>query len=444
MSGTRVPRGLLPLSVLGVVVVLVTVGLARGLWLPNAHNGLLALAFTLVGAYVAYQRPGHPESVLFLATGGVHALMFHGRQIGHAGGSEWWAWTGVWPVAVSIALTTLSVIHFPDGRLPSTRWRPVVVAVLGLGVGCSILSALWPVEYTSSGLTANHPWSETTPEVVSAIWSAIAHPAYVFFQVLWPIAIWLRWRSAGGLVRRQLAWVMLASTGAAAALAVGLIGWQTPRFGLLAVTLVPVVAGLAIVHSQHAATYAGLSWLSRRSRDQDLPTDLARATSEALDAPATLWMGTDDVHAIALWPPSDEDIPPSRSQQIDENAQVRRVAGGLLAVSRATPLSLHERRLFDDLAAQAEFVLEHLSLRAVIEREQEVGHLDGLSPRESDVLALIAEGMSNQAICDRLFLSIKTVEPIVSSIFTKLQLHNHSGDNRRVLAALAYTRRTRS
>ena len=56
------------------------------------------------------------------------------------------------------------------------------------------------------------------------------------------------------------------------------------------------------------------------------------------------------------------------------------------------------------------------------------------------MLALISRGLSNTAICDELHLSVKTVEPVVGSIFTKLGLHADSASNRRVLAALEYVR----
>ena len=66
--------------------------------------------------------------------------------------------------------------------------------------------------------------------------------------------------------------------------------------------------------------------------------------------------------------------------------------------------------------------------------------LDDLSERESEVLGLMAEGRSNQAICDRLFLAPKTVEAHIANIFSKLELLPAPDDHRRVLAVLAYLR----
>jgi DNA-binding NarL/FixJ family response regulator len=63
-----------------------------------------------------------------------------------------------------------------------------------------------------------------------------------------------------------------------------------------------------------------------------------------------------------------------------------------------------------------------------------------LTERERQVLALMAEGRSNQAIGERLFLSPKTVEAHVHSIFTRLDLHAAPDDHRRVLAVLAFLR----
>jgi DNA-binding NarL/FixJ family response regulator len=64
--------------------------------------------------------------------------------------------------------------------------------------------------------------------------------------------------------------------------------------------------------------------------------------------------------------------------------------------------------------------------------------LGELTPREREVLGLMAEGRSNQGISDKLVLSPKTVESHVNSIFQKLRLHQAPDDHRRVLAVLAY------
>jgi len=76
----------------------------------------------------------------------------------------------------------------------------------------------------------------------------------------------------------------------------------------------------------------------------------------------------------------------------------------------------------------------------LLRRRDQDSILDQLTGRERDILGLIAEGRSNHAICQRLFLSPKTVETHVGSIFTKLGLLPAADDHRRVLAVLMYIR----
>jgi len=65
-----------------------------------------------------------------------------------------------------------------------------------------------------------------------------------------------------------------------------------------------------------------------------------------------------------------------------------------------------------------------------------------LTPRERDVLELMAEGRSNASIAERLFIGVGAVEKNISSIFAKLGLEETGSEHRRVLAVLAFTQRS--
>ncbi len=320
---------LTPLLVLGAVVALVSTGFAHGLWLANLHNGLLALAFGGVSAWTLLLRPRHREALLFGAVGVLEGLLFLGRQVAHHGaedGDQWWGWFGVWPLALILAAITWTVLCFPEGHFLSAHWRRLGYAIIAVAVGCSLLSALWPVEYAAAGIHLSFPFRLDGRDAAQDVWDAVAHPAYALFQLTWVVGVAARWRKANGILRDQLALLAAAVGLATALLLIGLLVWQSPRLGLLATPLVPVAAG----------------WIMIR-----------------------------------------------------------------------------------------------LSLSRVIERSRASGGLTGLSPRENEVLELMAQGFSNQAISEQLHLSIKTVEPIVSSIFIKLELPADSTLNRRVLAVRA-------
>jgi DNA-binding NarL/FixJ family response regulator len=91
-----------------------------------------------------------------------------------------------------------------------------------------------------------------------------------------------------------------------------------------------------------------------------------------------------------------------------------------------------------DRVAAGGCVVDRAIVEELLARRREVNPLDMLTPREREILALIAEGRSNQGICRALWLSPKTVETHIRGAFAKLGLTEAREDNRRVLAVLAY------
>ena len=77
---------------------------------------------------------------------------------------------------------------------------------------------------------------------------------------------------------------------------------------------------------------------------------------------------------------------------------------------------------------------------ALISKQTNRDPLARLTPREREVLGLMAEGRSNQGIADRLVITLRAVEKYVSSIFSKLDLTTTGSDSKRVLAVLLYLR----
>lgn len=98
--------------------------------------------------------------------------------------------------------------------------------------------------------------------------------------------------------------------------------------------------------------------------------------------------------------------------------------------------------LMDSLArvADGETVIDPTIVRRLLQRNRKPSKIDSLNERELAVLRHMAEGRSNLGIAKELFLSSRTVETHVTSIFIKLGLDQAETDNNRVRAVLAYLR----
>ena len=84
--------------------------------------------------------------------------------------------------------------------------------------------------------------------------------------------------------------------------------------------------------------------------------------------------------------------------------------------------------------------LDPLIVSTLVSRERPDDPLAQLTPREREVLELMAGGSSNQGIADSLVITVRAVEKYVSSIFTKLGLPSTGSESRRVLAVLTFLR----
>jgi DNA-binding NarL/FixJ family response regulator len=84
--------------------------------------------------------------------------------------------------------------------------------------------------------------------------------------------------------------------------------------------------------------------------------------------------------------------------------------------------------------------IDPIIVSTLLSRPRDDGPLEELTPREREVLDLMAQGNSNQGIADALVITLRGVEKYVSSIFTKLRLPSTGTESKRVLAVLLFLR----
>lgn len=135
------------------------------------------------------------------------------------------------------------------------------------------------------------------------------------------------------------------------------------------------------------------------------------------------------------------------SQYVEERYASELIAGdrgglGYLLKDRVTDVVEFLASL--DTVAGGGTVLDPEVVAQLLARKRRDERVAQLTERETDVLALMAEGKSNQAIAHALFVSEGSVEKHISSLFGKLGLEQDSSGNRRVLAVLAFLGRAPS
>jgi DNA-binding NarL/FixJ family response regulator len=131
------------------------------------------------------------------------------------------------------------------------------------------------------------------------------------------------------------------------------------------------------------------------------------------------------------------------SQYVEEGYAVDLLSEGGEGVGYLLKDRVGDVRLFTDAVvrvAEGGSALDPEVVSHMLKRKRSEDPLDELTPREREVLGLMAEGRSNRSVAEQLVVTERAVEKHVTSIFGKLRLAAAPQDHRRVLAVLAYLR----
>ncbi len=234
-------------------------------WRALSPHLFLVPGFAVVGLVLAVRRPGHRIGWLFVAMGlvaAIHAVAFEYavRALAAAPGSlpaaEWLAWVAYWTWPLNLLGLALLLLLFPDGRLPSRRWR-LVPWLLGLAfVGITSWTMLHPTVMDVGVVKIANPagvaaFDDRVVQGVGLVPGIVVTTAVLVGSVACALAPFVRRRRAQPIERQQLRW--LAAVAGASGLA-GATGFVMAGFGndsvvaagrlLLLLALVGIVVGI--------------------------------------------------------------------------------------------------------------------------------------------------------------------------------------------------------
>jgi hypothetical protein len=215
--------------------------------------GLLALAFSGMGALIVSTSPGNRIGWILLTMGVLTGIWESAEGWGYfaadhdlAGGAVG-EWIILWSWIIDLSLIAVVFMLFPTGRLPSRRWRPwvwVLAAAVALALPGQALNAGLGSSFTSGenpvgveGLPADALLYLGLALLVAAMLAGLA--SLVF-----------RFRRAGHLERQQIKWIALAASLLVVAMTIAFFFWYesilSQFFLALALTGLPIAAGIAI------------------------------------------------------------------------------------------------------------------------------------------------------------------------------------------------------
>ena len=254
LAARRDVRGL-AVVLLGLTVVLLASSLVIGLtggegWTAELGFIPVAVAFAVVGALVA-ARTGNRLGWLFLGAGTVSAVtvvanVYAARTAAAELPEAVWAgWTFTVILGIVPLLFFLTLLLFPDGRLPSPRWRPVVWVAVISGLAAMVCSAVSDVNFSSNFPKLRDPVMLVAP-LRTVNNAATGIQALLFLAAA--AALIVRFRRSGQEQRLQLKWFMYASAVSALVIFVASVLSRNPlpEFEVV-VPLIPAAVGVAIL-----------------------------------------------------------------------------------------------------------------------------------------------------------------------------------------------------
>lgn len=250
-----------------------TSSLGPGFAVEVGGNAITTLAFPAVGALIFWRRPEHPIGWLFCAanlgwainnSAASYARYALVTNPGSLPAGELMAWFSTWPGPMSMGLYILLVLLFPDGRLPSARWRTFAWLVVGWSAVAAVTSAFAPGPVNETvGLEVGNPLGvDGSLGRLLAQFNELLLPLSLVLFAVTATSMVLRWRHARGIERQQLKW-FTSSVALGSLLFVVMValyfrygsspdampGWAQVFIvaTILSFGLIPVAAGIAIL-----------------------------------------------------------------------------------------------------------------------------------------------------------------------------------------------------
>lgn len=186
----------------------------------QALVGLWLVVTAAVGGVVASRLPRHPIGWLLLGVaagktlhGVAEEFARHQTALGHSGWQVQAAgWVAQWLSIVSFGLLAFVLLLFPDGRLPSPRWRPVAATAAAVIGFVTVAVAVQPGPLTATGTpnplsVATLPWLTREGSAVQVVVGAVG--MVTALTILY--SLYVRYRRANDVQRQQLRWLRFAA-----------------------------------------------------------------------------------------------------------------------------------------------------------------------------------------------------------------------------------------